>query len=304
MAQVGRNVPNTVAKAPITFAMIELAESADCNARKSQWLNYAFKDVTPQFGSQSAVPSLDDSMAAQGRQMFKDMAGVSADWFMLSGHHGAIYSTDYDRFDDASGNVDVRSLVNGEEYCGFFNESYHKLFWEHATRTDPDAKELSDSLQNNNSPYLAKFNRFRDNAIYVRTTDAAPSSVMTQSQDNPFFDTTAWAPAPKGIILSACNTLSYLSVRKAWSGLFPKAVIIGPLDRIISGTWVTNAIAAAAMTTEAFWRDPQSILDQSGQCEELEKQLTANFPSSSKIGLIYKGTLYGGGGSAPAGDPL
>jgi hypothetical protein len=223
---------------------------------------------------------------------------------MLSGHHGAIYSTDYDRFNDASGNVDVRSLVNGEEFCGFFNESYHKLYWEHATRTDPDAKELGDSLQKNNSPYLAKFNRFRDNAIYVRTADAAPGAIMTQSQDNPFFDTTAWAPAPKGVILSACNSLSYLSVRKAWSGYFPNAVIIGPTARIVSGTWVSSALAAASMTNESFWRDPQSILDQPGMCEKLEKQLTANFPSSSAIGLIYKGTLYLADGSMPVGDPL
>src|SRR5580698_6238955 len=98
MAEVGRSVPNTIGKAPITFAMIELADSADCNARKSMWLNYGFKDVTPMFAGQSTVPSLNDSMVAQGRQMLQAMASVNADWYMISGHHGALYESDYNKF--------------------------------------------------------------------------------------------------------------------------------------------------------------------------------------------------------------
>jgi hypothetical protein len=288
MAEVGRDVPNTIGKAPITFAMIETAESADCNSRKSQWLAYGFKDVTPKFGTQSSVPSLNGSMVPKGREMLKDMVNVSADWYMISGHHGALYSSDYGRYssdgnpvkDDLS-NLDSARLYDEEEYCGFFNEAYHEGRWEQASRSSPDTGSSA-------------------NEIYLRTTDAAPSGIATHDQDNPVFDSTAWAPAPKGIIISACNTLAYKSARKTWSGYFSNAVIIGPSDRIVSGTWVSNAIASAQMTNEAFWRDPQSILDQPGMCEQLEKQLTANFPSSSSIGVIYKGTLYLPGWSGAA----
>jgi hypothetical protein len=282
MAGVGRSVGNTIAKAPITFAMIELAEVPDCNSRKSTWVGYGFKDVTPEFGAQSTVPSLNGGKVTQGRKMLQEMASVNADWFMLSGHHGAIYGADY-----ALLGGDTKVIVNGEEFCGFFNESYHNGRWEHASRDSPD-------------------NKADANEIYLRTTTAAPSSIASHKQDNPMVDRAAGAsgPTPKGIILSACNTLIYKSARTFWNANFPNAVIIGPVSRIVSGTWVTNAIASAKMTNESFWRDPQSILDQAGMCDELEKQLTAGFPSTSKIGFLYKGTLFMSGKSVPATDPL
>ncbi|MGC2888761.1 MAG: hypothetical protein WB627_06820 [Candidatus Acidiferrum sp.] len=294
MAEVGRTVLNTIAKAPITFAMIELAEPEDCNARKSQWLRYGFKDVTPIFSGQSTVPSLNDSMVDPGRKMLKQMVDVAADWFMVSGHHGAIYQADYYTHVLPNGDLDNLAIVNGEEYCGFFNEAYHQGRWDTATRADPDSTL--------HPP--AKIATFHANEIYLRTTDTAPDSIAKHIQDNPLFDSTSWAPEPKGIIISACNTLIYKSARKTWSAYFPKAVIIGTISRIVSGTWVTNAIASAKMTNESFWRDPQSILDQPGMCAQLEKQLTAGFPKSSDIGFIYKGTLYSRAGSQPAGDPL
>jgi hypothetical protein len=289
VAEVGRTVQNTIAKTPITFAMIETAVSADCNARKSQWMRYGFKDVTPVFGSRSAVPSINDSAVSQGREMLKKLATVSADWYMISGHHGAIYSTEYDRFTTdgqppAEDNSNfprerVAKLYNEEEYCGFFNEAYHETYWVKVTRSNPD---LPSNLSASDSAKAAK-------EVYLRTTDAAPDSMAKFSQDNPVFASTS---APKGIILSACNTLIYKSARKKWSGYFPNAVIIGPFSRIVSGTWVSNAVANAAMTNENFWRDPQSILDQPGMCEQLEQQLTAAFPSSGQIAVIYKQKIY------------
>ena len=292
MAEVGRTVPNTIGKAPITFAMIETCDSADCNARKSQWLRYGFKDVTPMFGGQSTVPSLNDSMVDQGRQMLKAMATVGADWFMISGHHGAIYSSDYNSYttdglevNDECTNLDWDRLHNEEEYCGFFNEAYHEVYWEHGKRDHHIPRgDLPPSVTN----LIA-------NSIYLRTAEVAPSSIAAVGQDNPVFDSTSCTPAPKGIILSACNTLSYKSARKTWSGYFPNAVIIGTLGCIVSGTWVSTAIASAAMTNESFWRDPQSVLDQPGMCDQLEKQLTAAFPSSSEIGVMYKNRLYSPG---------
>jgi len=302
MAEVGRTVPNTIAKAPITFAMIELAETPDCNARKSQWLRYGFKDVTPMFAGQSTVPSLDDSMASQGRQMLQAMVGVSADWFMVSGHHGAIYNSDYNSYttdgqpvdEKDYSNLDWNALYNGEEYCGFFNESYHASYWDNGSRAHHDPK---DNLMGQMATQIA-------NAIYLRTTDAAPDSIATHNQDNPLFDATTWAPEPKGIILSACNTLAYRSARMKWAAYFPNAVIIGPTSCIAYGTWVSNAIAAAQMTDESFWRDPQSILDQPGMCQQLVKQLTANFPKDGEIGVLYKGKLYLSGSLRDAGNPL
>jgi hypothetical protein len=297
MAEIGRSVGNTIAQAPITFAMIELAESPDCNSRKSTWVGYGFKDVTPEFGTQSTVPSLNGSQVTQGRTMLQEMASIDADWFMLSGHHGALYKSDYARISGGS-TMDLEAIVNGEEFCGFFNESYHEGRWEHATRDDPDSTT--------NPPANLDMGKLHANEIYLRTTDAAPSSIATHTQDNPLVDraTGASAPTPKGIILSACNTLIYKSARTFWNANFPNAVIFGPVSRIVSGTWVTNAIASAQMTNESFWRDPQSVLDQAGMCEKLEKQLTAGFPSSSKIGFLYKGTLFMPGKSMPATDPL
>ena len=294
MAEVGRTVPSTIAKAPITFAMIELAEPEDSNARKSQWLRYGFKDVTPLFSGQSTVPSLNDSMVAQGRKMLGQMVDVAADWYMVSGHHGAIYQSDYYSHLLPDGNLDEKAIVNEEEYCGFFNEAYHQGRWETATRADPDSTL--------HPP--ARIATFHANEIYLRTTDSAPDTIAKHIQDNPLFDSTSWAPEPKGIIISACNTLIYKSARKTWSGYFPKAVIVGTISRIVSGTWVTNAIASAKMTNDSFWRDPQSILDQPGMCAQLEEQLTAGFPKSSTIGFVYKGTLYLPGRSQPVGDPL
>jgi hypothetical protein len=280
MAEVGRTVPNTIAKAPITFAMIETAVSADCNARKSGWLSYGFKDVTPMFAGQSTVPSLNGSMVAQGRQMLKAMVDVGADWYMISGHHGALYQSEYDSYTtdgqpckaDMS-NLNSDALHNEEKYCGFFNEAYHEGRWEHASRSNPDS-------------------HVDPREIYLRTTIAASNDIAKHAQDNPVFNKTSWVPPPKGIILSACNTLNYLTARVTWATYFPGAVIIGPFDRIVSGTWVSNAIAGAQMTNESFWRDPQSILDQPGMCEQLSKQLTAGFPRSSIIAVIYKGNVY------------
>jgi hypothetical protein len=281
--------------------MIELAETPDCNARKSQWLRYGFKDVTPMFAGQSTVPCLDDSMTSQGRQMLQAMAGVSADWFMVSGHHGALYWSDYNSYttdgrpcaEDRS-NLNENALYNNEEYCGFFNESYHASYFDNASR---DHHNPGDGLPGQMSTQIA-------NSIYLRTTDAAPDSIASHNQDNPLFDATEWAPKPKGIILSACNCLAYRSARKTWNAYFPNAVIIGPANRIAYGTWVTNAIAAAKMTDESFWRDPQSILDQPGMCQQLVKQLAANFPTESEIGVLYKGKLYLAGSLRDAGNPL
>jgi len=295
MAEVARSTPNTVGKAPITFAMIETADSADCNARKSQWLAYGFKDITPTFGGQSSVPSLNDSMVTQGRQMLQAMKSVNADWYMISGHHGIIYTADYTNYLAANGDLDFTAAANGAPNAGFFNEGYHQGRWKWASRTDPDA-------QNYQTP-PAGLAQNEANEIYIRTTDAASDSEAKMDQDNPVFDSASGTPAPKGIIISACRTLFYLSARKTWSSYFPNAVIIGTNDRIVSGTWVSNAIAAAAMTNESFWRDPQSILDQAGMCEQLEQQLSANFPSSSEIAVVYKGTLYRRGKSQPIGDP-
>jgi hypothetical protein len=274
--------------------MIELADPKDCNARKSQWLRYGFQDVTPLFRKQSTVPSLNGSLVEPGRKMLAAMASVAADWYMISGHHGALYQSDYNNYLLPDGRIDETAIVNNEEYCGFFNEAYHEGRWAKASRDDPDSTK--------NPP--AGIGGLHAHEIYLRTTEPAPKPIAKHVQDNPVFDSTASAPAPKGIIISACNTIIYRSARKAWSTYFPKSVIIGTISRIASGTWVTRAIASAKMTNESFWRDPQSILDKPGMCEQLQQQLAAGFPRSSKIGLIYKGVLYKPGGFQLADEPL
>ena len=271
MANVGRTVPNTLGKTPITFAMIEFADPADCNSRKTTWQGYNFQDVTPMYASRSTVPTLDDGEAANGRQMLQQLGSVNADWYMVSGHHGAIYHADVLAFpDDPSTPL---NWADQQPFCGFFNESYHGSYWESASSQNPTPTKGDTT-----------------NAIYIRTTPAAPQSAATFDQTNPLLDSTH--TPPKGIILSACNTLIYKAARTTWANTYSSAVIIGTVAKIVSGTWVTNAIAAAKMTDENFWRDPQSILDQSGMPEQLATQLAQNFPSSSRIGVVYKQTLY------------
>jgi hypothetical protein len=289
---IARSVKNTIAKPEITFAMIELAESADSNSRKTAWMNYGFKDVTPKFAAQGSVPSLNGKNIASGRDMLDLMKSVNADWYMVSGHQGALYQSDYYRFIDDQGIRDDIRLTNEQEYCGFFNEAYHEGRWDHSTRADPDAAHISKP-----DPNAAQHHA---DEIYLRTTPAAPSDIAYHPQTNPLMDgdaatQTARAGRCKGVILSACNTTIYLAARKTWAAAFPTSVIIGNFTRIVSGTWTTNAIAGAALTDENFWRDPQSILDQDGKCEELARQMMKNFPGRDSpfgISLAYKGTFY------------
>jgi len=296
LAKVGRDVDNTIAKTPITFAMIELAESPDCNDRKRQWMNYGFKDVTPKFAGRATVPSLNDGNVTDGRDMLTQMASVDADWYMLSGHHGALYESDYNTF-TAGTQIDFTTLMNDQDFCGFFNEAYHSGRWEHSTRMDPTPAAVTAKLQ--------------AHEIYLRTSPVAASSIAPFSQTNPWLDATH--VTPKGIIISACNTLIYKIARTTWSAAFPNAVIFGAVSRINQGVQITNAIASAKMTDETFWRDPQSILDQPGNSEELSKQLTAGFPRSHIIGFVYKQKLFWSGfdnkgrwysHSKAVGDPL
>jgi hypothetical protein len=303
VAEVGRTVKNTIAKTPITFAMIELADPSDCNSRRSGWLNYGFKDVTPKFASQSQVPSLNDSQVAPGRKMLELMASVNADWYMLSGHQGALYAHDYFLFNGADGNMDPVRLVNEEEFCGFFNESYHEGRWMHSKRTDPDAttKESPDAHPGADKETPEKdVAAHRANELYLRCTPPAPKDMALHTQNNPYLDGVTSTTMVerlgrcKGLILSACNTLIYLSNRATWSAFFPNSVIFGTYSRIANGVWVTNSIASAAMTDENFWRDPPSVLDQTGNCEKLATQLMSNYAGTDRAGIcfIYKGTLY------------
>jgi len=292
MFKIARRLPNTIAKPEITFAIIELADSADANSRRGVWQSYGFKDVTPKFASQGSVPSLNGANVASGRDMLSLMKSINADWYLISGHHGALYHSDYFRHLDDQGNTDELELINQQEYCGFFNEAYHEGRWEHSTRADPDATHLSKPDPDSDKHHAQE--------IYLRTTPAAPADIAYHPQVNPLFDADPDAQAArpgrcKGIILSACNTTIYLAARKTWAAAFPNAAIIGNFTRIVSGTWTTNAIAGAAMTDENFWRDPQSVLDQEGNCEKLVLQMMRNFPGRDShygISLAYKGNFY------------
>lgn len=227
--------------------------------------------------------------------MLRDLASISADWYMISGHHGVIYRSEYGFFtsdgkppkSDLS-NLDrerFERLRNEAPYCGFFNESYHKLYWEEAGRDAHSPKEDSPEAM-----------RLHAQSIYLRTTEAAPASIAAVSQENPVVDGMKNGPPPKGIIVSACNTLFYAHVRRMWSTRFPHAVVIGTATRIVSGTWVSNAIARATMTTEQFFRDPPSILDQPGKPQQLEVELNRHYRRDRPVvGVLYKRRFYCGG---------
>jgi hypothetical protein len=298
VAEVARTAPNTIAKPEITFAMIELADSADCNSRRSGWRNYGFKDITPMFSRKSSVPSMNGANISSGREMLQKTAAVNADWYMVSGHHGLLYGSDYDRYKKPDGKPDLVATFDNQEYCGFFNEAYHEGRWDHSTRDDPDDASTAPKKP----PEKPDQDRAKHHAdeIYLRTTGNAPDDIAKHVQVNPLIDGDGAVIFPrmgrcKGIILSACNTLIYRATRIMWSTLFPNAVIIGNFARIASGTRTTNAIAGADMTDENFWRNPSAILDQDGMCEKLAIQMMKGFlggDGATGISLIYKNTFY------------
>ncbi len=137
-----RGGPNTHAKPGITFAMLELANPADCNRRRGQWKRYKFKDVTPILAKRSRVPSLNGSQVATGRKVIAKLEDVVADWYMLSGHHGRLFAEDTEIYNRPNGTWDSDAYYDKLEYAGFFNNDYHHGPWI-ASRAIPTSEKAN-----------------------------------------------------------------------------------------------------------------------------------------------------------------
>jgi len=285
-----------VALPKITFAMIELADPKDCNDRKKGWKRLKFQDITPELAKRRKVPSLNGkTVESVGEDLIQNVKGVNAHWYLLSGHHGRLYAADIDRF------TNPYDYYSKQDFAGFFNNDYHHGRWEKVWR-DPARLELAaDSLAD---PDWRKRNRkvgaHFDHELYLSTTAHAPSIHTGDQffQTNPLIDSHLQSRRKNrclGLILSACNTLSFTAVRKYWQANYPDSIIFGTFRTIGHGYQVTNAIARSRMTDRKFWRSPSEVLTGDDACEELAMQIARKFPRSRRdfgIGFIWKGNLW------------
>jgi hypothetical protein len=304
----------------ITFAMIELSEDKDVNDRRSAWLGraYRYRDVTPVFNAWSKIPSLNGSVAvsAEAIRSLEEMKKIDADWYMLSGHHGRLYTEDM-ILECYSSPIDH---ANRQDHTGFFNDDYHHGRWEQVTRKRPAAGASDPASWNEATPwdprsdatyrrpnsalkkfedvpYTSKMRRkmieHQDRERYLSCT-GKPSPVLAPfATDNPVLEPSMQATRAsrcKGVILSACNTLIYRATRLTWQAYFPKAVFIGTGGRIAHGWQLTNAIYKSSMCNKAFWEDPASVLTDKSKVEELARSLAAGF-SNYTVAVMYDRTL-------------
>lgn len=293
-ARARRRHVNVIRKRPVTFAMIELADPKDCNDRKRLWRRLKFKDVTPEVAHLAKVPSLNNSSAlSPGKRLIEGMRWINADWYLLSGHHGRLYASDADAY------TNYYDYAARLDHAGFFNNEYHHGRWSLITREPGMQEKLKAGMAD--PEWRKKYRKYVlhiERELYLSTTPEAPKVLADFPQTNPLLEP-AMQPARavrcRGIIISACNTLAFVSTRKFWSRYYPDAAFIGSLKTIGHGYWITNAVAGAKMTDAGFWTDPTSVLKSNSDCIELVRQMSMKYPSSRRdfgIGLMYKGNVF------------
>ena len=294
--RVRRRRANVLAKPKITFAMIELADPKDCNDRKRLWKRLKFQDITPEVAARAKVPSLNGRKTETiGLNLIQGMKSVNAHWYLLSGHHGRLYSDDMNRFKNSY------DYFSQQDYAGFFNNEYHHGRWIKLWRDPARIKQAADALANPDwRDANKKMAKHFDYELYLTTTAEAPDSITGGQFDqvNPLLVSRMQPRRSSkclGIILSACNTLSFSAVRKYWQSNYPNSVIFGTFRTIGHGYQVTNAIARAKLTNAKFWRQPSDVLVDEGVREDLVMQIARKFPRSRRefgIGIIYDGKVY------------
>jgi hypothetical protein len=266
-----------------SFTMFELSDSADCVKLKSYLVRKGFKDITPVQPGKTSTTSFKGSNAKGGKDIISKLQATPADWLILSGHHGILYASDYELFGDINVSANLENCLNNNKYAGFFNDDYHHGRWENATQLDPALNSTSQGL----SQYYSR-------EIFCSTTDPASPSIAPFDQQNPYLPGTALNTKCKGIILSACNTFSYRSVRKKWGDSFPDAVIFGTFARIPEGLRVANALASAPSTTKSFWIDPQAYLNSAPDKPEKFALEISKYGARQgvSLGMIYQKKAY------------
>jgi hypothetical protein len=319
---IRRSFINTFFKKGVTFAMIELADPRDCNNRKRLWKKYGFKDVSPLWANRRKVPSLNGKMVEKdGVQFLSEMEAINADWYVLSGHHGRLYTVDLFTY---IGNL--RDYFNKLEYAGFFNNNYHHSRWfgrwggwnkDSATGkpTKLPAADYYDYVSDPKKsirclidggllkPWKAKVTEL-NTSLYLRTTDPAAKKKLAPfdhpwGQENPLCFKrmeNSRKRKCKGIILSACNTLVFKQARIFWNSYYPDAIIFGTFTTINSGIQVIKAIKRSRLTNKKFWVNPRAVLgNDRRKARELALDVAKKFPKSRRhygLGFMYNGEIY------------
>jgi hypothetical protein len=223
---------NTVrAIAHPTFAVAEFFRSSDSDKMRARWLGWAFKDITPLWSADRRVHTFTtDRDVPQWPTFQQQLADVHADWYYLSGHHGRQFGREYMPGDDQIAHG------NNQKEVGFFNERYHSGRWKHNTPANPGLPQ--------------------PNEVYM-SMSTVPTSTPLGPQDNPLY--LKGRPDCKGMILMACSTLRYKSVRTALMSAFPNAVIIGFLAQTPLGDEALGPIAQVC--SRSFFIEPPTDAD-------------------------------------------
>lgn len=270
---------STVAQS--TFTMLELSDIADCNAIRPYLIKKGLKDLSPPVNGKATVSFNGKLAATNGTSFIDQIEKIHSDWFILSGHHGILYSSEYDKWPETSSDKeDYNRCFNENEYAGFFNNDYHDGHWDKASRSKPTAGGSQ-------------------REIYCSTTSHAPALIAPFPQKNPFIPAdasllSAHCAKCKGIILSACNTLVYRSVRMKLVSSFPNAVIFGTLSRIPRGLYVVKSLMAAPSTGKDFWNNPTAFLaSKSDMPMKIAKEIVAQGKNYNiDLGMIYNNKIY------------
>lgn len=293
----GKQVKNRINRPPvITFAMFELGNPSDCNARRRAWVHrrYSYRDITPVVNKRNKVPSFysrgfrNNKGLALGKRVLSELKKTNADWYLLSGHHGRLYSSDWDQ------SKPLTEYYNKLKYAGFFNNDYHHGRWVEATQTSP--KWNPDTNPDYSRSERKKMKEHLKYELYLGNTEKPPSTIAPFDMTNPFLEPSMKAKRQgkcKGFIISACNTLIYPSVRKTWHDYYPDSVFIGTFRRIGRGGWVTNAIYKSKYSNKAFWEDPATALSSERKCIDFTYELARHFKVKHfGLGIMYKSKVY------------
>jgi hypothetical protein len=253
----GDDPVGTLNKTSLTFAMMEFLVDADSNQMKSHWRKLGFTDISPKWGNRDLVPTFkqDPAIIKQWTDFQSQMAGVEADWYYLSGHHGRRFKSDLSLYPDW---VDH---INDTNQVGIFNEVYHHGPWEHDSQSSPDAHRSA----------LDVYMQTGSDWVY----DMGPT-------DNPLYGNVH--SSCRGFIFVGCNYLMYRSVRQMMAQYFPNALIISTMGK--ESNAISKIIRVANQYGRELFMNPAG-LDHDQLCRDLSKG-----PGRDHMGLMYKGVLH------------
>lgn len=250
---------------PLTFAIIEFFGTVDTRMMKARWRKYRFKDITPIWGNEKyAVHTFNKPANVEVWPRFAlEMSSREADWYHLSGHHGAQFVSDYlpDWEDNPGRNY------NALKETGFFNNTYHHGPWSQASQAHPDRGKS-------------------DADLYMTMTTPRPTVIFAGS--NPLL--TKKQPKCRGLLLVGCNALPYRKVRLVLHEHFPNAVVIGSMGRGSGGKKSITPILKVCH--KGFFLEPKAI-PGGDLCKKLNREYVFEDIAIMRDGWIFHPTGSG-----------